>query len=462
MNNAAPAAVPDTPPAPPRLRAFAITAVVVLLIAQQAMLWWLYYHAGAKDLVGDEGRYWNVAQSILAGGPWHPSDIWPPAQPLFIAMVLLFGGGLLAVQVVQTLLFAGCAWLIWHLSRRVTGNALAAAIAAALFVLAPSNAAYAHYLWPEITHLFFLLLALDLLLARRARPLLALAAGVSIGLALMFKSLLTAFWPLLLVCFVVNWRPLKIHWRAASVFVVALAATVAPAVIAGHRNTGHWSIADSSAINLLIGLGVPDRNDYISWPGSHLFEQYVASGTTPDERNAWTWQQVDERLQARPLATTLWQQLSKQYFRLLESKTLLLTQLPGPACAGYLGVYHDVPPWLALTARWSSHLFHALILAGFAFGVCLWRDWRSSAAWLLLAFVGYQAALYLGLLAIARYMLQFMPVFCLFAGVAFARVWQAQRGAAVSYGRLAAGALFASLLLWLAFAGPWLDGYCRA
>ena len=439
-----------------------VAAAGALLILQQLLLWWLYYHYGAKQLVGDETRYWSLAHEILDGAAWHPSDTWPPAQPLFIALTLLVGGdSLLPVQIVQTLLFFGCGALVFVLWRRISGNALAAGIAAALFVLAPSNAAYAQYLWPEVPHLFLVLAAFALLLQVRVRMPAAIAAGVAIGLGLLFKSLLAAFWPLLLACFVISWRPLRMNLRAAAAFVLALAVTIAPAVVAGHRNTGHWRVADSSAINLLIGLRVPDRNDYIAWPGASLFQDYIASGADSDQRNAWAWSEIRADLEETPLPALVWRQLAKQYFRLFESKTLLVGQLPGPACAGYLGAYADVPGWLALIVRWSSHLFHALILAGFAFGLCMQRNWRRLGSWLLLGFLGYQLAIYFGLLAISRYLLPMMPVMCGFAGDAYARPAGAGDGASFTRLRLIAGSLLAALLLFLAFAAPWIDAYCR-
>lgn len=438
-----------------------LVVAALLFVAQQVMLWWLYYGYGAKELVGDETRYWSVAHDILGGAPWHLSDTWPPAQPLFIALILLAVNSLAAVQVVQTLLFLGCGALLFVLWRRLSGNATAAAIAALLFVLAPSDAAYAQYLWPEVPHLFAILAAFTLLLARPVRVPAAVAAGIAIGVALLFKSLVTAFWPLLLACFVEPWRPFRLRFAAAAAFVVALFVTIAPALVAGHRNTGHWRIADSSAINLLIGLRVPDRNDYIPFAGSNLFQDYMASGASADERNAWAWREIHADLQQAPLPQVAWRQLSKQYFRLFESKTPLLTQLPGPACAGYLGAYQGTPHGLALAVRWSSHAFHALILAGFAFGLFLRRDWRRLGYWLLLGFVGYQLALYFGLLAIARYHLQMVPVFCGFAGEAFAAVAAGDASQRLSRLRLAAAASLAALLLVLAFAAPWLDGYCR-
>src|SRR5262249_12406530 len=169
----------------------------------------------------------------------------------------------------------------------------------------------------------------------------AIGAGVAIGVALLFKSLLTAFWPVLLLCFVTSWRPPRVQAAPAAAFVLALLVTIAPALLAGHRNSGHWRIADSSAINLLIGLRVPDRNDYIMFSGSNLFPDYMASGSSADLRDAWAWREIESTVSAQPLPRTVWAQLSKQYFRLFESKTPLLSQLPGPACAGYLSAYPD-------------------------------------------------------------------------------------------------------------------------
>ena len=439
------------------------SCALALFVAQQVLLWWLYYHGSGKQLLGDEVRYLDTARAILAGGAWHPSDIWPPAQPVFIAAILAASGGsLLAVQIVQTLLFVGCGLLILRLARTLTGNETAAILAAALFLLNPDNAASAQYLWPETTHLFVMLLAFDLLLVRTIHRANAFVAGALIGLALLFKSVLTAFWPLLLLVFVAS-KPLRVRWLEAGLFVLGLAIAIAPALVAGHRNSGHWSIADSSAINLLLGLSDSTRNDYVVGPSAGVFDEYMKSGATPAERDAWAWQRVREKVEAESLPAIIIHQLDKQYFRLFESKTLLLTQLPGPACAGYRSAYPETPPVLIAITRWSSHLAHALMLAGFAFGLCLWRRWNTLAPWLLLAFVGYQLALFAGLHAQARYLLPMVPVFCVFAGSALARLAPSSplRDATTSPSRLSFGAALAVLLLWLAFAGPFLDGYCR-
>ncbi len=450
----------------PRTYLFVIPALVLLLL-QQALLWWIYYHAGAKQLVGDELQYLAAARAVLAGGPWHPSHIWPPGQPLLIAsMQVLFGSAIVPIQLLQTVLFLGSGGLLWRLWRKLGGSYLAAAFAAGLFLLNPSDAAYAHDLWPEIPHLFCMLLTLNLLLRDPqkntvAGPHRALFAGLSLGLALIFKSLLVAFWPLLLLCFFESWRPLRLQWKSVATFLLGIFIITAPALIAGHRNTGHWSIADSSLFNLVAGLSDRARNDYVDEPVGNLFGQYLNSGTTADQRNAWASQQLHQQLHDTPPLELLEQPFARQYFRLFESKTLLLTQLPGPACAGYVGAYHDTPPGAIFVLRWSSHLLHALILVGFAFGLCLWREWRYMWLWLLLASVGYQLALYSGLHVKARYLLPMIPVFCCFAGEVYARIFQRDTRLAVTPMRVLAASLLAMTLLFLAFAGPWIDGYCH-
>jgi hypothetical protein len=55
-----------------------------------------------------------------------------------------------------------------------------------------------------------------------------------------------------------------------------------------------------------------------------------------------------------------------------------------------------------------------------------------------------------------------MPVMCGFAGDAYARLAGADHGGGFTRLRLLAGSLLAALLLLLAFAAPWIDGYCRS
>src|SRR5690606_21491409 len=110
--------------------------------------------------------------------------------------------------------------LLRDLWRRLGGSVAAANAAAALFLLHPGIAAFAHWLWPELPHLFLLLAALCLL-ARVPSATRGLAAGACIGLAILAKSLLSPFWPLFLLSFARRGRP-HLAWRAAGAFVLGL------------------------------------------------------------------------------------------------------------------------------------------------------------------------------------------------------------------------------------------------
>ncbi len=453
-----------TPPHAPRIPHRALLVLVGLLALQQALLWYLYALGGGKRLLGDENYYIHTARSILAGGPWQTSPIWPPGQGLFIAAILRLVDSPLAVQLVQSALFLGCGLLLVRLWRRVGGNRGAACAAAALFLLNPSNAAYAQYFWPEIPHLFAMLLGCVLLLGARERTAgsgaAAFGGGLAIGSALLLKSVLTGFWPLFLLCFV-DWPRRRLRWLPAGAYLLGLGLCVAPALVGGHRLSGHWSIANSSAVNLLIGLEDTRRSDYVPGPSAAIFDRYLASGRSVDERRAWAAQQIREKLAAESLPRRLMQQAGRQYFRLFNHKTLLLSQLQGERTRGYTSSYAPAPVWLEASLRGWANLAHALTLIGFAFGLAFTRDWRSPGRWLLLALLGYQLALYLGLHVKARYLLPLVPVLCGYAGDGLMLAWASLRGELERPThprlRLCLGALLALLLSGLAFLGDWMD-----
>jgi 4-amino-4-deoxy-L-arabinose transferase-like glycosyltransferase len=464
----------NTVAAPVAQRRHAWAAVfATLFVASQALLWLAYYGGGAKPLIGDEQHYQDAALAILAGGAWMPDTIWPPLQPLLLAAVYaLFGTHLLAAQLLQTLLFIACAALLRDLWRRLGGSVAAANIAAALFLLHPGIAAYAHWLWPEIVHLFLLLAALCLL-ARAPSAGRAFAAGLCIGLAILAKSLLSVFWPAFLLVFVRRERP-HLAWRPAVLFVFALALVTAPALLHGWREHGKPMIADSSVYNLWVGLTDGWRSDYVQDMGGATLPAFLASGATPQQRNTVYMEKIRVLVAERGVATLLADQLSRQYFRLFSAKTPLLSQLPGPACAGHLSVYRS-PPWLTRTLSLANDVVHALILAAAAFGIAGWRRKPQLPGLLVMMFLGYQFALFALIHVKARFLLPILPFLCGFAGSALVgAATAAMRGRSDRKGmaavaapavdftavRLMLGSLLAALLLFLAFSGPLLDRSC--
>ncbi|MEO7323929.1 MAG: hypothetical protein ABIW82_03790 [Dokdonella sp.] len=444
---------------------------LVLFLASQALLWLAYYSGDAKTLIGDEQTYQASALAILGGGPWMPSSIWPPLQPLFIAAVYaVFGTHLLAVQIAQSLLFVACAALLRVLWRHLGSSVAAANTAAALWLLNPSSAAYAHWLWPELPQVFLLLAALCLL-ARIGSALGTFLSGLCIGLAILAKSLLSMFWPLFLIALLRRKRPYLLL-RPAVAFVLGLALVTAPALLHGWREYGRPMIADSSIYNVWVGLNDTWRSDYVADMGGVTLPEFIASGATPQQRNAVYMDKVRALVNEQGLLHVISDQLGRQYFRLFSAKTSLVSQLPGAACAGHLSVYRS-PEWLTRVLTALNDLMHALLLAGCAFGIAT-RRWRSPTAnaqrrrllAVIVLLFGYQLALFLLIHVKARFLLPMVPFLCGFAGsflvALHARFHRGRDEPTIvlTPPRLAFGVALAALLLFLAFAGPALDHLC--
>jgi 4-amino-4-deoxy-L-arabinose transferase-like glycosyltransferase len=458
-------------PAVARRRRMCAALFLILFAASQTLLWIAYYGDGAKTLIGDERGYQDIALAILAGGAWMPSSIWPPLQPLFIASIYaVFGAHLLAVQIVQTLLFVACAALLRDLWRQLGGSVAAANTAAALFLVNPGVAAYAHWLWPEMPHLF-LLLAAFCLLARKASNTRAFVAGLCIGLAILAKSLLSIFWPLFLIAFVRREKP-HLPIRPIAAFLLGLALVTAPALVHGWREYGTPMIADSSIYNLWVGLTDSWRSDYVGDMGGATLPAFLASGATPQQRNAVYLGKLQALVAERGLLPLLADQFGRQYFRLFSAKTSLVSQLPGSACAGHLSAYRS-PAWLTYALTGANDALHALLLAACAFGMAC-RRWRPRSPpaqtdrmlALALLFIAYQLTLFLLIHIKARFLLPMLPFLCGFAGsflVALRARCAGGRGdwtIVLTPSRLALGATLAALLLFLAFAAPALDHLC--
>jgi hypothetical protein len=443
-----------------RLWPWLILAAWLLL---NAALLWIYYQPALKPLVGDEFDYNKRALALLAGQPLPELFIWPPGQSGFIAAVYaMFGSHVLAVQLIQIVLLALCTGLLVRLWRTLDSHR-AALFAGGLFLLNPSTLAYAHWLWPEVTHLACLLGALTLLLTFDAHPRLrAFLAGLLIGLALLFKSLLGGLWPLFFLAFIARReRRFSVAWIAAAAFAAGMLLVVAPALWKGQVETGHPLIADSSMYNLDVGLRDRSRSDYIDEAGLPALTAFIESAATPQQRNAIYLEKIKATVAERGLLDVIGEQLGSQYFRLFSAKTLLVSQLPGPACAGHLGVYADsalTSPLLGLAA-----LTHALTLVLCAFGLALWHRWRLPLAAFCAVYLAYQLALFLGLHVMERYFFQMQPLLCGFGGSFLAALLgrdQANSVLAFNRWRLILGGLLALILLGLGWLGPVLDGSC--
>lgn len=439
-------------------RRILLLVFIAFFLLQQIALYWLYW-GGGKTLLGDEASYLNWARGLAGlAPPIVDAGWWPPLQAwLIAAMLRLFGENLLPIQLLQTAFLIGAAALLRAIWRDVDGRVRAANAAAALLLLNPSTMAYAQWLWPEPLHLLLLLAALRLV-QRLTTAWRGVAAGLALGGALLAKSLLSLFWPALLI--VQGWRW---NWRASAALLLGVAAVIAVPLWNGWKLTGKPMIADSSAFNLVGGLEDRWRSDYVADSVAPLAGEYFSLPGGAAQRNALFMARAEGIVRERGLLQTLSQQLQKQYFRLFSSKTLLLSQLPGPACSGHVGTYRAVPPLLGQGLAMLSDIFHVSILAGFALGLVFWRRWRDVLVWWIGLFFAYQLGLYLLLHVKARFLLPMMPFLCAFAGSALVSLRRNEPGAAVVFGgtwRWLLASLLAALLLGLALLGPWLDGAC--
>ena len=404
---------------------------------------------------GDEIMYADLARRLAAGQDARIESLWPPAYPRFLAGLLVLGGGsFLLVRCVQVALLAISALLLRDLGLRLTGSGRAATMAAALLVLDPQVGGFAHFLWPEVLHLFLLLCALWILAARSDRPPWLAAAGVVLGLALLTKSLLGPFLPLLLLPLVLGAG--RRGLGRATLVAAGVAVTLTPTLI-GNARRGAPLLADSSRFNLWVGLNDRSRKDMVDEVVGREYQRYLRSGETAAARTEVLDTKIRGLVRERGWPALLRAQLGRQYFRLLDKDSFLTDQLPGGAIARQGYGYRDTPPPLAAALRAWSYALYAAVLVAAALGLAVAppRTWWHRV---LLAFLAYNAAVFLLLHVKSRYRVAFLPVLYLQAG-AFAAWWLEPRPSDAGPSRAAwtAAAAAAALALFLAFGGPLLE-----
>jgi hypothetical protein len=435
-------------------RALLLIGLAVLLL--HGVLFWL--DRGSRPLVGDERRYVASAEA-LARGESPPADLlWPPLHARLLGFVFAAtSGSKTAVIVLQTLLLLASALLLRDLAARLTGPGAGADLVGLLLLLHPALAAYAHAFWPEVVHLFLLIGALWILAARRDRTAWLAALGLLLGVALLTKSLLQGFLPVILVAVAVAkpWRRALAHASLVAAFVVA---TVAPTVLSNYAREGVPVIADSARFNLWLGLTDESPRDRLDSSPRRLYLELHSKSTSFRERERILEERIRAFVAEQGVATILGRQLSRQYFRFFDKDSLLTDQLPGGVFAGAGRGYGAAPGWLVAPMRWASWAVHAAVLAAFPLGLVLFSPGHRPWAWTALAFVAYNLLIFLFLHVKSRYFLQVLPCFVLFAGPALERLHRDPRAFfhELPPARALAALLAAVLLLFLAFGGACL------
>lgn len=440
-----------------RWRRYATAAALLAIafaVGVHALLFWIEQWPEPRQLSGDEITYVQAGLRVRAGEPAGLEPLWPPLYPYFLALFLGPGGDRRGVEVVQVLLLAGAACLVGDLWRRlVPAPAMAPVLAAAVWGV-PALAAFAHYLWPEVLHLVFVVAALWILAARRQSTLWAAAYGVLLALATLTKLLLAPLLPALLIPLALapGRRVLRAVVAAAGIVLV-----LAPVAVSNRRTHGVAVVADSSRFNLWVGLNDRARTSFGDSVIEREFPAYLESAPTFRQRQQILDRKIRDFVRSAGWVRILRQQLGRQYFRLFDKDNFLIEQLPGGRLAQRGAGYRRPPPAAASALRIASHATYAALLAAAGFGLA----WAPPRGWHLygVSLLAYAAGLFLLVHVKSRYLAAFLPLllfYALFAVVAWREPAAAGPLRRRRLGSLLGGAL-AVLLLGLSFAGPLLD-----
>ncbi len=435
----------------PRFKvAFGLAAVSVHLgLAAVARL------GGPRVLWGDEKTYLSSAVAVLQGDPsWWPVPLWPPLYPRFLAGVLAVSGhNPVGITVIQTVLLFIAAVIFGDLVRRWTG-ARAAGMAAFLMMAGfPPLAAFSRFLWPEVLHLVLVLVALWILVVRRDSSLWLALAGISLGLALLTKSLLGPFLPVLLGAAFIGDRGPRRVLRLA-VCVAAIAVVIGPVIGLQYRRVGVPVIADSSAFNLWVGLNDRGMKSFEGSFVAEAYREYSAWEGTFAERNARAHRQSWQLIRERGLGPVLKAQFRRQYARLFDKDCYLTEQVPGGAAVEQGSGFISLGPRASDGVRIVSYGAYALLLLTAPLGFLVWPFVQRRWPRVLLLFLLYNLALFLVFHVKSRYRVQLLPVFFLGSSAAIAWFETGFRGR-ISLrpviGRIVVAGVLSAVMLWLAF-----------
>lgn len=426
-------------------------AAVGVHLALAGMAWF----GGPRALWGDEKAYLSSAIAVLKGDPsWWPVPLWPPLYPRFLAGILAVSGhNPVGITIVQTLLLFAAAIIFGDLVLRWTGSRLAALASFLMMAGFPPLAAYGHFLWPEVLHLVLAAAALWILVFRRGTMLWLALAGVALGLALLTKSLLGPFVPVLLgAAFIGDSGPRR--FLRVTVCVVAMLVTVGPVIGLQYRRIGIPVIADSSAFNMWVGLNDRGLKSFEDQFVAEAYQEFLTWEGTFSERNDRARRLSRELIRERGLGTVLKAQLRRQYVRLFDKDCYLTEQTSGGVAVDQGSGYVALGPRVSTGVRFVSYGTYALLLMTAPLGFMVWPFVQRRWPRVLLLFLFYNLALFLVLHVKSRYRIQLLPVF--FLGSSAAIAWfesglQGRISLRDVKGRVLLAGVLSLLLLWLAF-----------
>lgn len=420
-------------------------------LAVQGMVWLLEASPPPRRPLGDEALYRAAAVQLLETGTTDLSPLWPPFYILFLAALRWLGqGSWMWVPWLQLGLLVAAAWLLRRLCRRLLGDGPESDGAAALMLIYPPLVAFSHYYWPEVLHLVMMLALAEILLSGRRGVGWMLGFGALLGLAVATKALLMPWVPLLL------WwcggpgdrwssgpwgvkdrhgqpttapdpRPAGRFWPRCWA-TVGLACVVLPLASWNQQRVGVWTLSDSVAFNLWVGLEDVSNKSFVDGVAGREYRTFLESGATFEERQAVLWDKIQGKVDDIGWSGFLGRQFPKQYHRLFDRDSYFTDQLPGGVIAQRGQGYRSPPPIVARLARTTSHGLYLGLLLLACVGVAVSAPSRRPWLYAVLAFLGYNLLLFLFLHVKSRYRIQLMPWCFLYATLGATWCWRRMRG----------------------------------
>lgn len=245
---------------------------------------------GEDRLWNDELDYDRIAVNLLKHHqfteyPGQPYSYRPPGYPFFLAAVYSVFGlrNHMAVKLIQALLGAMAAMLLYLLGERISGRK-SAVIGGLIWAFYPTAVAYTGYLYSETLFIALLLaglylVALGMKAEGRGRVILFSGSGLLFGLATLTREVLLAIIPLLVIWMAyvfLHERGRKgIAW--VTPFAVAVMAVVLPWTFRNYLVHGQLvPISTNGGCNLYYGNN-PETPLQHSWEYSSMNEKKASS-----------------------------------------------------------------------------------------------------------------------------------------------------------------------------------------
>ena len=395
-----------------------------------AVIWFglilIYYFPEHKLLFGDEGRYYkNGLQFANHFTIQNNSPLWPMGYSYFVGFCLWTGQVLglthpvLIVQIVQLIFLLLAGILFWDLTK-ILSSLKIRVLAFGLFILNPTLIAYSQYLWPEIIHLTLYLGVFWIILHKKKSTFWYSLLGLLLASASLTKLVYLPISVLIISTILI----LDVyHRRSKALALVPLLVfflAITPTLYKNYHVHGTAMIADSSMFNLWIGLGDPNKSEYVDKPYINLeFPIYHNSGTTHREREIILKSKIKNFVKEKGIFQIFVDQISKQYFRLFDHRTFLIKQLPNQ----FVPTYRFENAKVEKMVLWSNGVIWCILLVGLGIGILDRLDLRRSVFLLLLGILIYNLGLFLFLHVKTRFVIQFLPILCLVSANGFYKAY---------------------------------------